>query len=144
MVDVSGKEATERVAEACASIHFPSAALRSLVLGGQGPKGPVIEVARVAAIQGAKRTGDLIPLCHPLGLDHVEVSFLPVGEAGLEIRCRAKTTGRTGVEMEAMTGAAIAALCVYDMVKGADKGVYIGSVRLMEKRGGKSGDWFAT
>lgn len=141
MVDVSSKQDSQREAVASATVEFPTGDLRDQILGGQGPKGPVVEVARVAAIQAAKRTGDLIPLCHPLGLDHVEVGFSASGEKAIEITCRGKTLGRTGVEMEAMTGAAVGALTVYDMAKGVDKGVFIHSVRLLAKRGGKSGDW---
>lgn len=141
MVDVSGKPVTAREAVARATVIFPSGALRDLALDGGGPKGPLAEVVRVAAIQAAKRTGELVPLCHPLGLDHVEVSLSALGDEGLEVRCLARTTARTGVEMEAMTGAAVGALTVYDMVKGADKGTRIGGVELLSKSGGKSGAW---
>ena len=141
MVDVSGKAVTAREAVARATVVFPTPALRDLALDGGGPKGPIAEVARVAAIQAAKRTGELVPLCHPLGLDHVGVTLAAVGDDGIELRCVARTTARTGVEMEAMTGAAVGALTVYDMVKGADKGIRIGGVELLSKSGGKSGTW---
>jgi cyclic pyranopterin monophosphate synthase len=141
MVDVSGKPVTARTALARARVTFPSGVLRDLALSAGGPKGPIAEVARAAGLLAAKRTGDLIPMCHPLGLDHLELTLEAVGEASLELRCRAATTGRTGVEMEAMTGAAVAALTVYDMVKGLDKGVRIEAVELLEKTGGKSGHW---
>ena len=141
MVDVSGKAPAAREALARAWVEFPRAELRDLALTGGGPKGPLAEVARVGGIQAAKRTDELIPMCHPLGLDHVELDLLPRGDREIEVRCRAKTSARTGVEMEAMTGAAVAALVIYDMVKGADKGIRIGGVELVEKRGGGSGHW---
>ncbi len=140
MVDVGGKPVTERSALARSLVEFPPGLLGTILAGG-GPKGPIEEVARVAGILAAKRTGDLIPMCHPLGLDLVEITFLAVSEDILEVRCRASCTGRTGVEMEAMTGAAIAALTVYDMTKAASKGIRIGAVELLEKSGGKSGLW---
>jgi len=142
MVDVSAKPVTARSALARARLTFPPGMLERVLAAG-GPKGPIAEVARVAGIGAAKRTGELIPMCHPLGLDHVEVRLEPLGEATLEVRCRSACTGRTGVEMEAMVGAAVAALTVYDMVKGHDKGVRIESVALLEKTGGKSGTWRA-
>ncbi len=141
MVDVSAKAITPREALARARVSFPSDGLRDQALCGGGPKGPIAEVARVAGILAAKRTGEMIPMCHPLGLDHVEVTLAAQGSASIELRCRAATTGRTGVEMEAMTGAAVAALTVYDMVKGMDKGIRIEVVELLKKRGGKSGEW---
>ena len=141
MVDVSGKKVSLREAEARATVAFPTPTLRDLAMEGGGPKGPIAEVARVAAIQAAKRTGELVPLCHPLGLDHVEVTLAVVGDDCIEVRCIARTTARTGVEMEAMTGAAVGALTVYDMVKGVDKGIRIAGVELVSKSGGKSGVW---
>ncbi len=140
MVDVGGKASTARSALARALVELPLG-LGEVLERGDGPKGPIAEVARVAGILGAKRTAELIPMCHPLGLDHVELSvhFLP-GDR-VEIRCRASCQGRTGVEMEALTGASLAALCVVDMVKGAGKGVRIACVELLEKTGGKSGTW---
>lgn len=144
MVDVGGKPTTDREALAEAVVRFP-AGLLERVLRGDGPKGPVLEVARVAGIQGAKRTGELIPMCHPLGLDLVEVRFESVaGDPDrLRVLCRARCSGRTGVEMEAMTGASLAALCVYDMTKAASKGIEVERLRLLRKSGGKSGEWAA-
>jgi cyclic pyranopterin phosphate synthase len=140
MVDVGGKAPTARVAVARSLVEFPSGLLGQIVAGG-GPKGPIEEVARVAGILAAKRTGELIPMCHPLGLEVVEITFEAAGEDLLEIRCRAACTGPTGVEMEAMVGASVAALTVYDMTKAAAKGIRIGAVELLEKSGGKSGTW---
>ena len=143
MVDVSAKPETDRSALARARVVFPAGVLAT-VRAGRGPKGPIEEVARTAGILAAKRTGELVPLCHPLGLDHVDVTFEVEGEgeeAWLEVRCRARTRGRTGVEMEALVGAATAALTVYDMAKGLDKGIRITDVELLEKTGGRSGTW---
>lgn len=140
MVDVSAKPSTDRRATARARVRFPAGLLEKVLAGG-GPKGPVTEVARVAGIQAAKRTPEWIPMCHVLCLDHVEVAFLDLGEDCLEVRCSVACTGRTGVEMEAMVGAAAAALVVYDMTKGLDKGIVLESVRLLEKSGGRSGHW---
>ena len=140
MVDVSKKPSTDRVAIARAIIEFP-AGLMAKLRGGQGPKGPIEETARTAGILGAKRTGELIPMCHPLGLDHVSIEFIERGTDALEVRCRAACHGRTGVEMEAMVGASIAALTIYDMAKGLDKGIRVSRVELLEKSGGKSGLW---
>jgi cyclic pyranopterin phosphate synthase len=142
MVDVSNKSVTERSAVARATVRFP-AGVRDRLRAGAGPKGPVEEMARAAGVLAAKRTGELIPLCHPLGLDYVEISFQDVGDDRLEIRCRTACHGRTGVEMEALTGVAVAALTVYDMAKALDKGIRIEVVELIEKRGGKSGTWRA-
>ena len=139
MVDVGKKPATERSAVARARVRFPRGVLARVLAEGGG-KGPVTEIARAAGLLAAKRTGDLIPMCHPLGLDHVEIRFVPDGDA-LEIRCRASTRGRTGVEMEALVGAALAALTVYDMTKGLDHGIAIERLDLLEKRGGRSGLW---
>jgi len=145
MVDVSAKPVTERTAVARARMVFPPGVLARL-LAGDGPKGPIEEVARTAGVLAAKRTGELIPLCHPLGLDHVDVTFAVGGgesDEHLEIRCHARTTGRTGVEMEALVGASTAALTVYDMAKALDKGIRIERVELVEKTGGRSGTWRA-
>lgn len=144
MVDVGAKKVSERTALAAARLRFPAGVLER-VLAGQGPKGPVEEVARVAGVLAAKGTGQLIPMCHPLALDHVEVSFEPFsdGPDTLEVRCSASCRGRTGVEMEALTGAAVAALTVYDMTKALSKGIVLESVRLLEKSGGRSGTWRA-
>lgn len=144
MVDVGAKEVSAREAVAEALIRFPAGMLAP-ILAGAGAKGPIEEVARVAGILAAKRTGDLIPMCHPLGLDHVEVLFeVSKGDADcLRVECTARCSGRTGVEMEAMTGASIAALTVYDMTKASSKGIRIEHLRLLSKRGGKSGQWVA-
>ncbi len=142
MVDVGDKTASDRSALARARVVFPRGMLGKL-LAGEGPKGAVAEVARTAGILAAKRTGELIPLCHPLGLDHVEIGFERVGDDALEIRCRARCRARTGVEMESLVGAAVAALTVYDMGKGLDKGIRIEMLELLEKSGGKSGSWQA-
>jgi len=140
MVDVGKKAATEREALARARIRFPRG-LRDLVWRGGGPKGPIAEVARVAGILGAKRTSELVPMCHGLALEHVEIELVPRGTQELEVRCRARTTGRTGVEMEAMVGASLAALTVYDMTKALSKAITIERVELLAKSGGKSGRW---
>jgi len=139
MVDVGKKPTTERSAIARARVRFPKGLLER-VLAGAGAKGPVTEVARAAGLLAAKKTGDLIPMCHPLGLDHLEIRFVEDRDC-LEIRCKAATRGRTGVEMEALVGATIAALTVYDMTKGLDHGISIERVDLLEKRGGRSGTW---
>jgi len=140
MVDVSKKQITAREATASAIVRMSASLLESL-LSGSLPKGDVIAAARLAGIMGAKRTGNLIPLCHPMGLDWVDVAVQADGTEALRISCTARTTARTGVEMEAMTGAAIAALTVYDMVKSAEKGVTIGPIQLERKSGGKSGNY---
>jgi cyclic pyranopterin phosphate synthase len=143
MVDVGRKKPTDRSAIARARVRFPRGILARVLAEG-GEKGPVTEVARAAGLLAAKRTGDLIPMCHPLGLDHLEIRFQPSFDRKgdtLEIRCRAATHGRTGVEMEALVGAAMAALTVYDMTKGLDHGIAIERVDLLEKRGGRSGLW---
>lgn len=140
MVDVRGKPVTERRALARATVELPAGTLAG-ILAGDGPKGPITEVARTAGILAAKRTGELIPLCHPLGLDLVEIHFAELAGDVLEVRCATACSGRTGVEMEAMVGASVAALTVYDMVKALDKGVRLGGIELLEKSGGKSGPW---
>jgi cyclic pyranopterin phosphate synthase len=139
MVDVGAKAITDRSAVARAGVRFPIGLIEGVLRRG-GPKGPVTEVARAAGLLAAKRTGDLIPMCHPLGLDHLEIRFERADDV-LEIRCRAATRGRTGVEMEALVGAAVAALTVYDMVKALDPAISIERVELVEKRGGRSGAW---
>ena len=143
MVDVSAKAETARVARATGVIRMNAATL-ALVASGTAKKGDVIGIARVAAIQGAKRTADLVPLCHPIALTRVGVSF-EIDAAANEIRCTAEveTVGRTGVEMEALTAVQVGLLTVYDMCKAADRGMVIDGVRVLEKRGGKSGDWRA-
>jgi len=141
MVDVSGKLATARRAVAEAAVAVSQETL-SLVIDGGGPKGDVLGVAELAGVMAAKRTSELIPLCHPLPLTDLVVAVTPDRAAGLlRIRAEAATTGPTGVEMEALTAASVAALTVYDMVKGVERGVEIRSVRLVSKTGGKSGDW---
>jgi cyclic pyranopterin phosphate synthase len=141
MVDVSAKAVTARRAVAEATVRL-SADTLSLVIDGGGPKGDVLGVAELAGVMGGKRTSELIPLCHPLPLTDLQVAITPDRAAGLlRIRAEAATTGQTGVEMEAMTAASVAALTVYDMVKGVERGVEIGAVRLLRKSGGKSGEW---
>ena len=143
MVDVGLKPATARAALARAFVRFPQGLL-ARALAGRGPKGPIEEVARCAGILAAKRTGLLLPLCHPLALDHVDVEFARAERELLEVRCRASCRGRTGVEMEALVGAAVAALTVYDMTKALDHGIRIERIELLEKSGGKSGRWRAS
>jgi cyclic pyranopterin phosphate synthase len=141
MVDVSTKPATARRAVAEAFVALGPETL-SLVIDGTNPKGDVMSVAELAGVMGGKRTSELIPLCHPLALTDMVVSITPDRAAGgLRVRAEAATTGPTGVEMEALTAASIAALTVYDMVKSAEKGVEIRSVHLVSKSGGKSGEW---
>ena len=139
MVDVGAKEVSARRAVARAVVRM-SAATAAAVAAGDAPKGDVLGIARIAGIQAAKRTAELIPLCHPLGLDHVDVVARVEGTT-VVLEASAAVTARTGVEMEAMTAAAVAALTVYDMVKGLEKGVTIEAVQLMEKSGGRSGHW---
>jgi cyclic pyranopterin phosphate synthase len=143
MVDVSAKLETHRFARATGVIHMQPATL-ALIRGGTAKKGDVIGVARIAAIQAAKRTSELIPLCHPLPITRVSVEF-EVDEAGSGVRCTAQveTLGRTGVEMEALTAVQVGLLTVYDMCKAADRGMVMGEIRVLEKHGGKSGDWVA-
>ncbi len=143
MVDVSAKAETHRIARASGSIRMQPATL-ALIQSGQAHKGDVIGIARVAAIQGAKRTADLIPLCHPLPITRVVVDF-EVDALANEVRCTAQveTLGRTGVEMEALTAVQVGLLTVYDMCKAADRGMVMGDIRVLEKRGGKSGEWVA-
>jgi cyclic pyranopterin monophosphate synthase len=143
MVDVGDKNETRRVAVARGSIVMLPATL-ALIRDGKARKGDVLGVARIAAIQGAKRTADLIPLCHPLALTRVAVEF-EIDETLSGVRCevRVETVGRTGVEMEALTAVQIGLLTVYDMCKAVDRGMTITDVKVMEKHGGKSGDWVA-
>jgi cyclic pyranopterin phosphate synthase len=141
MVDVSAKPITARRAVAEAAVAV-SPETMSLVIDGGGSKGDVLGVAELAGVMGGKRTSELIPLCHPLPLTDLQVAITPDRAAGvLRIRAEAATTGQTGVEMEAMTAASVAALTVYDMVKGVERGVEIRTVRLISKTGGKSGSW---
>jgi len=141
MVDVSAKAETPREAVARAVLRMKPATLRA-VRRGNAPKGDVLGVARTAGILAAKRTSELIPLCHPLRLTRVEVEFDERGRPGeLAVEARVRTVDKTGVEMEALTAVSVAALTVYDMVKALEKGVTITRVQLVEKRGGKSGHW---
>jgi cyclic pyranopterin monophosphate synthase len=139
MVDVSGKAITHRRAVAEAVIHMKAETL-AMILDGRVAKGDAMAVARVAGIMAAKRTSDLIPLCHPLALAHAAVDFEPLA-GGLLIRAVVETSGPTGVEMEALTAAGVAALTLYDMCKAVDRGMTIDGLRLLEKEGGKSGSW---
>ncbi len=143
MVDIGRKRSTRRMAQAQAFVRLGPAIARVLAKTGQLAKGNVIETARISGIMAAKRTAELIPLCHPLALDYVGVD-LQVTADGVKITSQARCEGRTGVEMEAMTAASIAALTVYDMCKSAGKGIVIEHIRLLSKTGGKSGDWMAT
>ena len=141
MVDVGGKPETARSATATGQIRMSPVALEA-VRDGSGPKGDVLAAARIAGIMAAKKTADLIPLCHPLALDAVTVDFA-FGSDAIEVTAIASLTGKTGVEMEAMTATSIALLTIYDMAKALDKGMMIDGVRLLAKSGGKSGDWHA-
>jgi len=143
MVDVGAKAETKRIAVARGSIRMLPATF-ALIRDGRAKKGDVIGVARIAAIQGAKRTADLIPLCHPLALTRVTVDFA-LDEAQSAVHCTAQveTFGRTGVEMEALTAVQVGLLTVYDMCKAVDRGMTITDVKVMEKHGGKSGNWVA-
>jgi len=143
MVDVAAKSETHRVARASGSIRMQPATF-ALVASGQAKKGDVIGIARIAAIQAAKRTSELIPLCHPLPITRVAVEF-ELDAAANAVHCTAQveTLGRTGVEMEALTAVQIGLLTVYDMCKAADRGMVMTNIRVLEKRGGKSGDWKA-
>ena len=141
MVDVGGKAETARSATATGRIRMSAEALTA-VREGSGPKGDVLAAARIAGIMAAKKTGELIPLCHPLALDAVSLDFA-FDDGGVRATARASLTGRTGVEMEAMTAASIALLTIYDMAKALDKGMVVEEVRLLEKTGGKSGAWRA-
>jgi cyclic pyranopterin phosphate synthase len=141
MVDVSAKPATAREAVAIGLVRM-TPETRALALSGAGKKGDVRAVAEIAGVMAAKRTADLIPLCHPLALSKVEVTVSP-HDAGLEVTARVKTTGPTGVEMEALTAVSVACLTLYDMLKAAERGMTIEGVRLLEKIGGASGAWTA-
>jgi cyclic pyranopterin monophosphate synthase len=138
MVDVGGKDVSDRRAVAAAVVRMSADTARA-IREGDAPKGDVIGTARIAGIQAAKRTAELIPLCHPLPLSFVDVR-IEVGDTEVAIEAEARTSAQTGVEMEAMTAAAAAALTVYDMVKGLERGVEIGTIRLLEKTGGRE-DW---
>ncbi len=141
MVDVGDKPTSVRTARATGTITMSPDAY-ALVKGNSGPKGDVLTTAQLAGTMGAKRTADLVPLCHPIGLDHVRVTAtLNPDLPGVTVEAEAKATARTGVEMEALTAVAVALLTVYDMVKAAGHGMTIGDVRLIEKTGGTRGDW---
>ncbi|MDO8892447.1 MAG: cyclic pyranopterin monophosphate synthase MoaC [Sulfurimicrobium sp.] len=141
MVDVGAKDETLRIARAAGNIRMRPETLQ-LILSGNAKKGDVLGIARIAAIQGAKRTADLIPLCHPLALTRVAAEFNvdPINSA-IECVVTAETRGRTGVEMEALTAVSAGLLTIYDMCKAADRGMQIDAIRLLEKKGGKSGHW---
>jgi cyclic pyranopterin phosphate synthase len=139
MVDVGDKDVTERLAVAEAFVEMSEETL-ALIQEGSIAKGDVFAVARVAGIAAAKKTADLIPLCHPLSLTHAEIELAP-GEQGIRVVATVRTRDRTGVEMEALAGASVAALAIYDMCKAVERGIVVRDVRLMRKEGGKSGSW---
>ena len=143
MVDVGEKAETHRVATAMGKINMLAATLK-LIQQGDAKKGDVLGIARIAAIQASKKTSDLIPLCHPIGLTRVAVTF-DIDEATSSITCSVttETYGKTGVEMEALTAVSVGLLTIYDMCKAADRGMVISDIKLLEKHGGKSGDWVA-
>ena len=143
MVDVAGKSETHRIARASGQIRMDASTL-ALIKSGTAKKGDVLGIARIAAIQAAKRTADLIPLCHPLPLTRVAVE-LDIDDSLPGVRCtvQAETLGRTGVEMEALTAVQVGLLTIYDMCKAADRGMVMSDIRLIEKQGGKSGHWRA-
>src|SRR4030081_2002024 len=137
MVDVSDKAPTKRTAIAEARVHFPPAVATALRASGlRSPKGPVFDTAIVAGVMAAKRTHELIPFCHPLALEDCQIEIVPQGSAEIAVRCRVSVHHRTGVEMEALTGAAVAALTIYDMCKALSHDIEIAAVRLLEKSGG--------
>ena len=143
MVDVSAKAETHRIARASGVIRMQPATL-ALIESGSAKKGDVLGVARIAAIQAAKRTSELIPLCHPLPITRVAVTFeLDPGQCGVRCTAQVETLGRTGVEMEALTAVQVGLLTIYDMCKAADRGMVMGEIRVLEKQGGKSGHWVA-
>ncbi len=143
MVDVAAKAETHRIARAGGSIHMLPATL-ALIAAGSAKKGDVIGIARIAAIQAAKRTAELIPLCHPLPLTRVVVDVqIDAAANAVHIQVQAETVGKTGVEMEALTAVQVGLLTIYDMCKAADRGMVMTNVRLLEKQGGKSGHWLA-
>lgn len=143
MVDVSDKAATARTATATGLVRVAPETFE-LIVGGQAKKGDVLGVARLAGIMGAKRTHELIPLCHPLALSKIDVDLEPdEAESAIRVTATAKLTGQTGVEMEALTAVSVACLTVYDMVKAVDRGITITDIRLVEKAGGRSGHWRA-
>ena len=139
MVDVAGKQVTHRRAVAGATIHMQPSTL-AMIVEGRAPKGDVFAVARVAGIMAAKRTSDLVPLCHPLPLTHASVDLEPLDDA-IRVTATVETDSKTGVEMEALTAAAVAALTIYDMCKAVDRGMTVDALGLIVKEGGKSGSW---
>ena len=141
MVDVGEKQNTHRIAIATGTIHMKPETL-AVIVNREADKGDVLGVARIAAIMGAKRTADLVPLCHPIPLTRVTVDFT-IGESCVECRAQTETVGKTGVEMEALTAVQVGLLTVYDMLKAIDRGMTITDIHLLEKRGGKSGLWTA-
>ncbi len=144
MVDVGDKAVTHRVAVAAGTVRMQPMTL-DLIRSGTSKKGDVLGVARIAAIQAAKRTAELIPLCHPVAITRIAVSFhVDVASTSVECRAQVETRGQTGVEMEALTAVQVGLLTIYDMCKAVDRGMVIDNVRLLEKHGGKSGDWTAT
>ena len=143
MVDISGKSSTRRVATAEATLKIAPSTL-TMIVDGEIQKGDVFAVARIAGIQAAKRTSELIPLCHPLALTNVAVDFESRNDDELHVRASASVNGQTGVEMEALTAATVAALTVYDMCKAVQKDITITDIRLLSKTGGKSGTWQST
>ena len=144
MVDVAGKSDTHRIAVAAGTIRMQPETM-ALVLSGSAKKGDVLGIARIAAIMGAKKTSELVPLCHPLAITRVAVDF-EVDQAANSVHCRAQveTVGKTGVEMEALTAVQVGLLTIYDMCKAVDRGMVMTNVRVLEKQGGKSGEWHAT
>ena len=141
MVDVGEKAETHRIAVASGSIRMKPETL-AIIMAGNSKKGDVLGIARIAAIMGAKRTSDLVPLCHPLALTRVTVDFTTDDAlAGVHCRAQVETVGKTGVEMEALTAVQIGLLTIYDMCKAVDRGMVMGNIRVLEKHGGKSGDW---
>ena len=143
MVDVGNKDSTDRAAIATGSITMLPKTLE-LIIAGNHKKGDVLGIARIAGIQGAKKTSDLIPLCHPIGLTHVSVDFEILKESNMVVcTTLTKTKGQTGVEMEALTAVQVALLTIYDMCKAVDRGMVISNVKLLNKSGGKSGEWKA-
>jgi cyclic pyranopterin phosphate synthase len=140
MVDVGDKPDSQRLGVAEAFVHMRPQTLALIVEGGH-KKGDVLAVARIAGIQAAKRTWELIPLCHRIILTSVKVEIAPIGDDCLRVEARCKNSGQTGVEMEALTAASVAALTIYDMCKAVDRGMSVDNLRLVEKAGGKSGDW---
>jgi cyclic pyranopterin phosphate synthase len=139
MVDITAKSVTDRSATASCLVKMADET-RAIVMSGSLPKGDALEVARIAGIMAAKKTSELIPLCHPIALGAVDVELAP-DPAGISITARVRTADRTGVEMEALTAVAVAGLTIYDMVKGIDRSAEVTDVRLLQKSGGKSGDW---